>query len=71
MPIFGREEPEPVEVLDKPLQCQVCAGGTFYTRKAVLPGAVASFFNFDWAAPSCTCVICSQCGYVHWFFPES
>ena len=70
MGIFGKEEPEVVEVLDKPLRCQVCDHGTFYTRKAVLPGAVATFFNLDWTAPSCTTVICSQCGYIHWFFPE-
>jgi hypothetical protein len=71
MPIFGGEEPEVVAVLEKPLRCNVCDGNTFYTRNAVLPGAVASFFNFDWAAPNCTCVICSRCGHVHWFFPGS
>jgi hypothetical protein len=71
MGIFGREQAEPVQIQDKPLRCHVCDGTTFYTRQAVLPGAVATFFNFDWAAPSCTCVICSSCGYVHWFFPGS
>jgi predicted nucleic-acid-binding Zn-ribbon protein len=70
MGIFGKEEPEVVEVLDKPLRCQVCDHTTFYSRKAVLPGAVSTFLNLDWTAPSCTTVICSRCGYVHWFFPE-
>jgi hypothetical protein len=69
MGIFGREQAEPVQIQDKPLRCLVCDGTTFYTRRAVLPGAVATFFNLDWTAPSCTCVICSSCGYVHWFFP--
>jgi hypothetical protein len=69
MRIFGKEEPEVVEVLDRPLRCQVCDHGLFYTRNAVLPGAVVSFFNLDWTAPSCTTVICSHCGYIHWFFP--
>lgn len=70
MGIFGREEPEIVEVLDKPLRCQVCSHDKFFTRKAQLQGQVLAFFNLDWASPTCTCVICSQCGYVHWFVPE-
>ena len=24
-------------------------------------------FNLEWTAPTATCVICSECGYVHWF----
>jgi hypothetical protein len=24
----------------------------------------------EWASPTCTCVICSRCGFIHWFFPE-
>ena len=63
------EKPEEVEVLDRPLRCQVCEGTLFYKRTALLHGAAASIFNVEWAAPSCTCVICSNCGYVHWFFP--
>jgi hypothetical protein len=70
MSIFGKEEPEVVTVLDKPLRCQVCSADRFYTRKAQLHGAVASFFDLEWTGPSCTCVICSRCSYVHWFLPE-
>lgn len=55
MGVFGREKPAVVEVVDKPLRCHVCEGDTFCTRKAVLPGTVATFLNFDWAAPGCTC----------------
>ena len=71
MGLFGKEEPEAVEVLDKPLHCQVCSAETFYTRKAQLHTAFASFLDLEWTAPTCTCVICSRCGFVHWFFPES
>ena len=71
MGLFGPEEPETVNVLDKRLRCQVCGGETFYSRKAQLHTAVASFLDLEWTAPTCTCVICSRCGYVHWFFPES
>jgi hypothetical protein len=25
--------------------------------------------NIEWTSPTCDCMVCSQCGYVHWFFP--
>jgi hypothetical protein len=69
MGLFGKEEPEPANVLGKSVSCQVCSANMFYTRKGQLHGAMASFFDLEWTAPSCTCVICSQGGSVHWFFP--
>jgi hypothetical protein len=30
----------------------------------------ASFFNLEWTSPTCTCLVCSACGYVHWFLPQ-
>jgi hypothetical protein len=36
----------------------------------VLNTAVASFFNFDWVDPTARCLICANCGYIHWFLPE-
>ncbi len=71
MGLFGKEEAEPVEVLGHLLTCQVCQNATFWQRRAQLHTGVATFFNLEWASPSCVCVICSRCGYVHWFFPES
>lgn len=70
MKLFGQSEPETVNVLGKPLQCQVCGHNVFWQRRAQLYGAAASFFDLDWASPSCICVICDACGYVHWFFPQ-
>ncbi len=66
MPLFGDEEPESVSVHDRPLRCVVCQHEAFYRRQAQLPGTV---FNVAWMAPVCDCVICSQCGYIHWFYP--
>lgn len=68
-PIFDKEEPGPVDVHEQPLRCLVCHNGTFYQRRAQLHGPVASFFNLEWTAPTCICVVCSECGYVHWFLP--
>lgn len=69
MGLFGKSEPEAVTVLDAPFRCQVCRHDTFWRKHAQLHAGVATFFNLEWAAPTCTCVICSRCGYVHWFFP--
>lgn len=70
MGLFGKDEPETATVLGRPLRCQVCNGDRFWQRKAQLHTGVASFFDLEWASPSCTCLVCSACGYVHWFFPE-
>jgi hypothetical protein len=69
MGIFGKEEPVVIEVNGRPLRCVVCQHDTFYRRSAVLSGAAASFFNLDWASPSCVCLVCSGCGHIHWFLP--
>ena len=73
MGLFGKSEPETVELpaLDgASMKCQVCNNHTFWRRDAQLHTGVASFFNVEWASPTCTCVICSRCGFIHWFFPE-
>jgi hypothetical protein len=70
MGIFGNNEPEPVSVRGKPLRCLACQHDTFYQRRAQLHSGVATFFNIEWASPSCVCVVCSECGFVHWFLPQ-
>jgi hypothetical protein len=67
MGIFGKEEPEAVDVHGRPLRCLVCANQTFYQRRAQLHSAVATFFDLEWTGTTCVCVICSECGHVHWF----
>jgi hypothetical protein len=69
MGLLGKEEPDTITVLGKPLRCQVCKNITFYQRRAQLHAGVATFFNMEWASPTCDCMVCSQCGYVHWFLP--
>ena len=71
MAIFAKEEPEPVEIRGRALRCLVCENAGFHRRTAQLHGAVAAFFNLEWTAPTCTCLICSMCGYIHWFVPDS
>lgn len=69
MGLFGKKEPERVEVLGKALRCEICGGQEFWQRAAQLNTSLATFFGFDWANPSATCVICAHCGYIHWFMP--
>ena len=72
MPVFGdKEEPQTVEVRGAPLRCLVCQHDTFYRREAQLHSKWATLLNTEWMAPRCDCVVCSQCGYIHWFFPGS
>ena len=66
-----KEEPERVDVLGKQLQCHVCGNRGFYKREAQMHTAGMSFMNLEWTQPTCTCAVCSNCGFVHWFFPRS
>lgn len=71
MRIFGKEEPEVVDIRGRPFHCLACRNDTFYQRRAQLHGGIATFFSVEWAAPECICVICSACGHIHWFLPQS
>lgn len=71
MGLFGREEAEGHEVAGKPLRCEICHHTKFWERSAQLNTAVATFFNFDWANPTATCLVCENCGYIHWFLPTN
>lgn len=57
-------------VLGKELNCQVCENDTFWQTEAQLNTVVASLLNIDWVNPTGICVVCSRCGYIHWFFPR-
>jgi hypothetical protein len=70
MALFGKREPEQVQILGKDLTCHVCGYDRFWRREAQLNTAVATFFNLDWANASATCLIWARCGYIHWFLPE-
>ena len=53
------------------LTCQVCAHDDFEERSAQLQGQAATFFGIEWlTSPSARLIICTRCGYVHWFLPR-
>ena len=67
MKIFDKKEPLMMEVKGHQLICPVCSNKYFHTRRAQLNTSVASFFGFDWANRSATCVVCSECTHIFWF----
>ncbi len=69
MGIFGKKRPEEVEVVGRPLSCEMC-GKQFWRREAQLNTAVATFFNLDWTNPTALCLVCDGCGYIYWFLPK-
>jgi len=38
----------------RPFHCGVCQHDHFYQRHAQFHGGVATFFNLEWASPTCT-----------------
>lgn len=67
MAFFEKHESETVRVADRELHCLVCGGAKFVSRKAQLNSALATFFRLDWTDESALCVVCTGCGYIHWF----
>lgn len=69
MGLLSGKEPETMDVNGKPLHCVVCQHGKFHLRSAQLHDQWKTIFDVEWASPTCTCLICAGCGYVHWFVP--
>jgi len=67
MGLFSEDEPSTYEILDRTLRCHTCNNDTFWKQEAQLNTAVATFFNLDWTNRSATCLVCSECSYIHWF----
>lgn len=51
-----------------PVTCTHCRNDTFQHGEAQLNTAILSFFDLDFANRSANILICSHCGYVHWFY---
>ena len=64
-----QKDPEPVVVEGRELRCRICGRGLFFEREGQLNTSVATFFNLDFVNPSARCLVCANCGYVHWFLP--
>lgn len=74
MNLPGNQPPQPEQYniagAGRTLRCLICGYDLFLCREAQLNTAVATLFNLDWANKSAVCLICDQCGYIHWFLPS-
>ena len=68
MGLFNQEAAEKT-VAGITIRCEICRHTRFYERQAQLNTAVLSFFDLDWLNKSARCLVCEQCGYIHWFLP--
>ena len=67
---YFRKESQTVQINGRDLRCLICSNDTFYKKEAQLNTALATFFKLDWANSSALCIICENCGYIHWFSPR-
>ncbi len=59
-------EAREVSIAGHQLRCQVCDFTRFFRREARLSTG-ASAFGQDWTNSKAECMVCEQCGFVHWF----
>jgi predicted nucleic-acid-binding Zn-ribbon protein len=65
-------KPALVTIDGRPFRCGLCNNDEFFDREVKLSSiAVAEASDHDWASPSATGLICSQCGYVHLFLNDA
>ncbi|MGE5354720.1 MAG: DNA-binding protein [Deltaproteobacteria bacterium] len=67
MGFFSKNEPRYYTIKNRELKCPICGNDKFHTRSAQLNTSFATFFNFDWANRSATCLVCSDCTHIQWF----
>lgn len=60
-------EAKPYKVAGSRLECLICGYDLFQHRQAQLN--TVAIFDLDWANASAMCLVCDQCGYIHWFLP--
>ena len=76
MGLFSRSSASTAEaaarylVVGMEVACPQCRNNLFRSGKAQLNTAAMSFLNLDWANPSATTLICSQCAHISWFAVE-
>jgi predicted nucleic-acid-binding Zn-ribbon protein len=58
-------EAREITIAGRHLRCQICDFTRFYSRESQLTNGAS--FGQDWANSKAECLVCEQCGYVHWF----
>ena len=63
----GAVGPGRYTVLDRALTCAICMNDTFVERSVLLNTFRMLLLEMGWADKSATALICTKCGYIHWF----
>lgn len=71
MGLFSKSEAEAVEVTGRVLKCLICGHDRFNKRKAQLNTANMTFLGLDFFNAAGVCLVCDNCGFIHWFVPNS
>jgi hypothetical protein len=59
-----------VKVKGKNLVCPVCSNDEFWRRTTLMNTSGMTFMGWDWLNREGENFICSNCGYVFWFFDK-
>jgi predicted nucleic-acid-binding Zn-ribbon protein len=52
----------------KTLSCLVCGNNRYHARGSLLNSRASELFGLAWASDKATNFICTNCGYIFWFF---
>lgn len=68
----GHREATTVDILGKPLRCNVCGYHYFWRHDVTLTFNTrgSGVCNPEWLNNGATCAVCDQCGFIHWFMPQ-
>jgi predicted nucleic-acid-binding Zn-ribbon protein len=56
-----------VTVDGKQLLCAACGNDHYREGGSLLNSRSSEFFNVAWADQKATNLVCTNCGYIHWF----
>ena len=62
--------PKSYSINNKQVICFYCGCNEFEEGSALLNTSGMTLMNLDWADRSATILICTQCGYIHWFLNQ-
>ncbi len=60
----------PAEVAGHKLKCLMCQHESFHQRKSHLDTALANSMSPDWVDRQAYCLVCNECGFIHWFLAK-
>lgn len=63
-------ESGPVQVAGSNMACHHCQHTGFESKNVQLNTAGMTLLGLDWANRQATCLICTNCGFIHWFHPQ-